>query len=162
MTWNICFSSAVVLEQWKRKLSCFWYSSFCNGFCTVKNNAIFSLVILWGLLCSAGFSHVSPQKLGKNLLLWMRSSVTLAQHCIPSLSPPFLLAGGFDFLREYQSSPVPDSGLSSSSTSSSISLGGSSGNLPQITQEVEDMDTAAETDEKANKLIEFLTTRYWR
>uniref|UniRef100_A0A8C8VNV8 FRY microtubule binding protein n=1 Tax=Pelusios castaneus TaxID=367368 RepID=A0A8C8VNV8_9SAUR len=59
----------------------------------------------------------------------------------------------------YQSSPVPDSGLSSSSTSSSISLGGSSGNLPQITQEIEDMDTAAETDEKANKLIEFLTTR---
>ncbi|XP_029767819.1 protein furry homolog [Terrapene carolina triunguis] len=70
-----------------------------------------------------------------------------------------LFLGGFDFLREYQSSPVPDSGLSSSSTSSSISLGGSSGNLPQITQEVEDMDTAPETDEKANKLIEFLTTR---
>ncbi|KAI1241934.1 hypothetical protein IHE44_0005442 [Lamprotornis superbus] len=68
---------------------------------------------------------------------------------------------GFDFLREYQSSPVPDSGLSSSSTSSSISLGGSSGNLPQITQEVEDMDTAAESDEKANKLIEFLTTRHY-
>uniref|UniRef100_A0A674IXH6 FRY microtubule binding protein n=1 Tax=Terrapene triunguis TaxID=2587831 RepID=A0A674IXH6_9SAUR len=79
--------------------------------------------------------------------------------CIPSLSSPLLLPGGFDFLREYQSSPVPDSGLSSSSTSSSISLGGSSGNLPQITQEVEDMDTAPETDEKANKLIEFLTTR---
>lgn len=86
-------------------------------------------------------------------------SAKLAQQCIPSLSPPFWLAGGFDFLREYQSSPVPDSGLSSSSTSSSISLGGSSGNLPQITQEVEDMDTAAESDEKANKLIEFLTTR---
>uniref|UniRef100_A0A8C3EKS1 FRY microtubule binding protein n=1 Tax=Corvus moneduloides TaxID=1196302 RepID=A0A8C3EKS1_CORMO len=86
-------------------------------------------------------------------------TLTLAQQCIPSLSPPFWLAGGFDFLREYQSSPVPDSGLSSSSTSSSISLGGSSGNLPQITQEVEDMDTAAESDEKANKLIEFLTTR---
>ena len=67
--------------------------------------------------------------------------------------------GGFDFLREDQSSPVPDSGLSSSSTSSSISLGGSSGNLPQMTQEVEDVDTAAEADEKANKLIEFLTTR---
>lgn len=48
MTWNICFSSAVVLEQWKRKLPCFWYSSFCNGFCTVKNNAIFTLIILWG------------------------------------------------------------------------------------------------------------------
>uniref|UniRef100_A0A8B9J1B3 FRY microtubule binding protein n=1 Tax=Amazona collaria TaxID=241587 RepID=A0A8B9J1B3_9PSIT len=77
----------------------------------------------------------------------------------PAYLPEYLYTGGFDFLREYQSSPVPDSGLSSSSTSSSISLGGSSGNLPQITQEVEDMDTAAETDEKANKLIEFLTTR---
>lgn len=54
---------------------------------------------------------------------------------------------------------MPDSGLSSSSTSSSISLGGSSGNLPQMAQEMEDADTAAETDEKANKLIEFLTTR---
>uniref|UniRef100_A0A8C3XE31 FRY microtubule binding protein n=1 Tax=Cyanoderma ruficeps TaxID=181631 RepID=A0A8C3XE31_9PASS len=77
----------------------------------------------------------------------------------PAYLPEYLYTGGFDFLREYQSSPVPDSGLSSSSTSSSISLGGSSGNLPQITQEVEDMDTAAESDEKANKLIEFLTTR---
>uniref|UniRef100_A0A8U8AWA6 FRY microtubule binding protein n=1 Tax=Geospiza parvula TaxID=87175 RepID=A0A8U8AWA6_GEOPR len=77
----------------------------------------------------------------------------------PAYLPEYLYTGGFDFLREYQSSPVPDSGLSSSSTSSSISLGGSSGNLPQITQEVEDVDTAAESDEKANKLIEFLTTR---
>ncbi|RLW08442.1 hypothetical protein DV515_00003164 [Chloebia gouldiae] len=77
----------------------------------------------------------------------------------PAYLPEYLYTGGFDFLREHQSSPVPDSGLSSSSTSSSISLGGSSGNLPQITQEVEDVDTAAESDEKANKLIEFLTTR---
>uniref|UniRef100_A0A8C8XV26 FRY microtubule binding protein n=1 Tax=Panthera leo TaxID=9689 RepID=A0A8C8XV26_PANLE len=77
----------------------------------------------------------------------------------PAYQPEYLYTGGFDFLREDQSSPVPDSGLSSSSTSSSISLGGSSGNLPQMTQEVEDVDTAAEADEKANKLIEFLTTR---
>ncbi|KAB1267757.1 Protein furry-like protein [Camelus dromedarius] len=77
----------------------------------------------------------------------------------PAYQPEYLYTGGFDFLREDQSSPVPDSGLSSSSTSSSISLGGSSGNLPQMTQEVEDVDAAAETDEKANKLIEFLTTR---
>lgn len=54
---------------------------------------------------------------------------------------------------------MPDSGLSSNSTSSSISLGGSSGNLPQATQDVDDVDAAAEADEKANKLIEFLTTR---
>nr|XP_033804350.1 protein furry homolog isoform X3 [Geotrypetes seraphini] len=77
----------------------------------------------------------------------------------PAYPPEYLYTGGLDFLREYQSSPVPDSGLSSSSTSSSISLGGSSGNLPQITQEIEDMETTAEMDEKANKLIEFLSTR---
>ncbi|XP_023596130.1 protein furry homolog [Trichechus manatus latirostris] len=77
----------------------------------------------------------------------------------PGYQPEYLYTGGFDFLREDQSSPLPDSGLSSSSTSSSISLGGSSGNLPQMTQEAEDVDAAAETDEKANKLIEFLTTR---
>ncbi|XP_075418885.1 protein furry homolog isoform X3 [Tenrec ecaudatus] len=77
----------------------------------------------------------------------------------PAYQPEYLYTGGFDFLREDQASPVPDSGLSSSSTSSSISLGGSSGNLPQMTQEVDDVDTAAEADEKAGKLIEFLTTR---
>uniref|UniRef100_A0A674A692 FRY microtubule binding protein n=1 Tax=Salmo trutta TaxID=8032 RepID=A0A674A692_SALTR len=37
----------------------------------------------------------------------------------------FTTTGGMDFLREGQASPVPDSGLSSSSTSSSLSLGGS-------------------------------------
>jgi len=87
---------------------------------------------------------------------------TSRPHSLPALHiPPGLRLppGGFDFLREDQSSPVPDSGLSSSSTSSSISLGGSSGNLPQMTQEVEDADAAADSDEKANKLIEFLTTR---
>uniref|UniRef100_A0A8D3DPL1 FRY microtubule binding protein n=1 Tax=Scophthalmus maximus TaxID=52904 RepID=A0A8D3DPL1_SCOMX len=54
---------------------------------------------------------------------------SLQLHCLPS---------GFDFLRECQTSPVPDSGLSSSSTSSSLSLGGSSNNLPEFSQEVED------------------------
>uniref|UniRef100_A0A8B9VE70 FRY microtubule binding protein n=1 Tax=Anas zonorhyncha TaxID=75864 RepID=A0A8B9VE70_9AVES len=115
------------------------------------------LHLLIALSCNSNYQAIA------SVLLQTREmnetkTLTVQPH-IPSLSPPFLLAGGFDFLREYQSSPVPDSGLSSSSTSSSISLGGSSGNLPQITQEVEDMDTAAETDEKANKLIEFLTTR---
>uniref|UniRef100_A0A8B9IBH3 FRY microtubule binding protein n=1 Tax=Anser brachyrhynchus TaxID=132585 RepID=A0A8B9IBH3_9AVES len=115
------------------------------------------LHLLIALSCNSNYQAIA------SVLLQTREmnetkTLTVQPH-IPSLSPPFLLAGGFDFLREYQSSPVPDSGLSSSSTSSSISLGGSSGNLPQITQEVEDMDTTAETDEKANKLIEFLTTR---
>uniref|UniRef100_A0A667XMF3 FRY microtubule binding protein n=1 Tax=Myripristis murdjan TaxID=586833 RepID=A0A667XMF3_9TELE len=72
-----------------------------------------------------------------------------------------------DFLREWQASPVVDSGLSSTSNSSSASLGGGSstagsvGNLPLVTpDDLEDLDdTPNETDEKTNKLIEFLATR---
>uniref|UniRef100_A0A7N5ZYN3 Furry homolog b (Drosophila) n=1 Tax=Anabas testudineus TaxID=64144 RepID=A0A7N5ZYN3_ANATE len=71
-----------------------------------------------------------------------------------------------DFLREWQASPVADSGLSSTSNSSSASLGGGStagsvGNLPLVTpDDLEDLeDTPNETDEKTNKLIEFLSTR---
>uniref|UniRef100_A0A4W5PN63 FRY microtubule binding protein n=1 Tax=Hucho hucho TaxID=62062 RepID=A0A4W5PN63_9TELE len=72
----------------------------------------------------------------------------------------FTTTGGMDFLREGQASPVPDSGLSSSSTSSSLSLGGSTSNLPHISsQEAEELKSPSETDEKTNKLIEFLTTR---
>lgn len=62
---------------------------------------------------------------------------------------------------------MADSGLSSTSNSSSASLGGGStagsvGNLPLVTpDDLEDLeDTANETDEKTNKLIEFLSTRY--
>lgn len=76
-------------------------------------------------------------------------------------TPLFLCSGGtFDFLRECQASPVPDSGLSSSSTSSSLSLGGSINNLPEITHEVDELVSPNKIDEKTNKLIEFLTTRY--
>ncbi|KAI3373188.1 hypothetical protein L3Q82_006495 [Scortum barcoo] len=71
-----------------------------------------------------------------------------------------------DFLREWQTSPVVDSGLSSTSNSSSASLGGGStagsvGNLPLVTpDDLEDLEDAPnETDEKTNKLIEFLSTR---
>lgn len=70
--------------------------------------------------------------------------------------------GCFEFLRECQASPVPDSGLSSSSTSSSLSLGGSINNLPEMTHDVEDRVISSKMDEKTNKLVEFLTTRYWR
>ncbi|KAM9333736.1 protein furry homolog isoform 1-T1 [Pholidichthys leucotaenia] len=73
-----------------------------------------------------------------------------------------------DFLREWQASPVADSGLSSTSNSSSASLGGGSsggsvGNLPLVTpDDLEDLeDTPSETDEKTNKLIEFLSTSAW-
>lgn len=76
-----------------------------------------------------------------------------------SSSSPLPVTGGFDFLRE-SPSPVADSGLSSSSTSSSVSLGGSVGNLPQISAELEELDdSSSESDEKTSKLIEFLTTR---
>ncbi|XP_039986284.1 protein furry homolog isoform X4 [Xiphias gladius] len=77
----------------------------------------------------------------------------------PSLQPEYLPSGGFDFLRECQASPVPDSGLSSSSTSSSLSLGGSSNNLPEISQEMEELVASSKMDERTNKLIEFLSTR---
>lgn len=76
-------------------------------------------------------------------------------------TPVFLSSGrAFDFLRECQASPVLDSGLSSSSTSSSLSLGGSINNLPEITHEVDELVSPNKIDEKTNKLIAFLTTRY--
>uniref|UniRef100_A0A7M4EYN2 FRY microtubule binding protein n=1 Tax=Crocodylus porosus TaxID=8502 RepID=A0A7M4EYN2_CROPO len=112
------------------------------------------LHLLIALSCNSNY-----QAIASVLLQTREMNETKTLTVQPAYLPEYLYTGGFDFLREYQSSPVPDSGLSSSSTSSSISLGGSSGNLPQITQEIEDMDTAVETDEKANKLIEFLTTR---
>ncbi|XP_073439281.1 protein furry homolog isoform X3 [Dendrobates tinctorius] len=112
------------------------------------------LHLLIALSCNSNFSSIA------SVLLHAREineakTLTVQSSC----HSEYPYTGGFDFLREYQSSPVPDSGLSSSSTSSSISLGGSSGNIPQISQEIEDVDTSVELDEKANKLIEFLTTR---
>lgn len=112
------------------------------------------LHLLIALSCSGSFHAVAAV-----LLQTQGAGEAKALTVRPACQPEYLYTGGFDFLREEQSSPVPDSGLSSSSTSSSISLGGSSGNLPQATQDVDDVDAAAEADEKANKLIEFLTTR---
>ncbi|XP_012988600.2 protein furry homolog isoform X3 [Esox lucius] len=80
----------------------------------------------------------------------------------PSYQPEYFTTtgSGVDFLREGQVSPVPDSGLSSSSTSSILSLGGSTSNLPHISsQEVEELESPTVTNERTNKLIEFLTTR---
>ncbi|XP_058886454.1 protein furry homolog isoform X3 [Acipenser ruthenus] len=112
------------------------------------------LHLLIALCCNNNF-----QVIASVLLLTREMSESKTLTVKSSYQPEYLYTGGFDFLREYQTSPVPDSGLSSSSTSSNISLGGSSGNLPQISQEMEDMETSTESDEKANKLIEFLTTR---
>uniref|UniRef100_A0A3B3B987 Furry homolog a (Drosophila) n=1 Tax=Oryzias melastigma TaxID=30732 RepID=A0A3B3B987_ORYME len=99
------------------------------------------------------------QAIASVLLQTREINVTKTLTCKPSLQPEFSSSGGFDFLRECQASPVPDSGLSSSSTSSSLSLGGSSNNLPEIMQEMEEMMGPGKTNEKASKLIEFLTTR---
>lgn len=112
------------------------------------------LHLLIALSCNSNFHAIASVLLQTRE---MGEAKTLTMQ--PAYQPEYLYTGGFDFLREDQSSPVPDSGLNSSSTSSSISLGGSSGNLPQMTQEVEDVEAATETDEKASKLIEFLTTR---
>ncbi|XP_048454072.1 protein furry homolog [Rhincodon typus] len=112
------------------------------------------LHLLIALSCNDNFQAVATV-----LLLNREVSESKTLTVKPAYPPEYLYSGGFDFLREYQSSPVPDSGLSSSSTSSSISLGGSSGNLPQLSQEMEEIEAAAEVDEKAHKLIEFLATR---
>ncbi|XP_053095517.1 protein furry homolog isoform X2 [Pangasianodon hypophthalmus] len=78
----------------------------------------------------------------------------------PNYQTEFFYTGGVDFLRDAQASPVPDSGLSSSSTSSSLSLGSSSSNLPHFsTEESETLESSTDTDEKSSKLVEFLSTR---
>ncbi|XP_059820095.1 protein furry homolog isoform X1 [Hypanus sabinus] len=112
------------------------------------------LHLLLALACNDNFQAVATV-----LLLNREISESKTLTVKPAYTPEYLYLGGYNFLREYQSSPIPDSGLSSSSTSSSISLGGSSGNLPQISQEMEEIGTTPEVDEKAHKLIEFLATR---
>uniref|UniRef100_A0A672MYZ1 FRY microtubule binding protein n=1 Tax=Sinocyclocheilus grahami TaxID=75366 RepID=A0A672MYZ1_SINGR len=113
------------------------------------------LHLLIALSCNNNFQVIASvllltREIGDNKTLTVKSSC----------QPEHLYPGGFDFLREWQASPVADSGLSSSSTSSSVSLGGSIGNLPQITADLEELDeSSTESEEKTNKLIEFLTTR---
>ncbi|XP_051813664.1 protein furry homolog isoform X3 [Acanthochromis polyacanthus] len=112
------------------------------------------LHLLITLSCNNNF-----QAIASVLLQTREINCTKTLTCKPSLQPDCLPSGGFDFLRECQASPVPDSGLSSSSTSSSLSLGGSSNNLPEFSQDMEELVTSSKMDEKTNKLIEFLTTR---
>ncbi|XP_051541423.1 protein furry homolog isoform X3 [Myxocyprinus asiaticus] len=113
--------------------------------------------LLIALSCNNNFQVIASvllltREIGDNKTLTVKSSY----------QPENPYTGGFDFLREWQASPVADSGLSSSSTSSSVSLGGSIGNLPQITADLEELDeSSTESDEKTNKLIEFLTTSAW-
>ncbi|KAG8453652.1 hypothetical protein GDO86_000331 [Hymenochirus boettgeri] len=65
-----------------------------------------------------------------------------------------------DFIPEYQPSPMTDSGLSSSSTSSSISLGNTSTAVPHMhTTLLTEVDLSVEQDEKVKSLMEFITSR---
>ncbi|NWJ00813.1 FRYL protein, partial [Crypturellus undulatus] len=69
-------------------------------------------------------------------------------------------AGVNDFIPDYQPSPMTDSGLSSSSTSSSISLGNTSAAISQLhTTILSEVDISVEQDEKVKTLIEFITSR---
>uniref|UniRef100_A0A7N6ACI3 Furry homolog a (Drosophila) n=1 Tax=Anabas testudineus TaxID=64144 RepID=A0A7N6ACI3_ANATE len=112
------------------------------------------LHLLIKLSCNSNFQAIASVLLQTHE---MNSAKTLT--CKPTIQPEYLPSGGFDFLRECQSSPVPDSGMSSSSTSSSLSLGGSSSNLPEISQHVEEPVASNKSDGKTNKLVEFITTR---
>uniref|UniRef100_A0AAY4EI86 Furry homolog b (Drosophila) n=1 Tax=Denticeps clupeoides TaxID=299321 RepID=A0AAY4EI86_9TELE len=110
------------------------------------------LHLLIALSCNNNFQVIASvllltREIGDNKTLTIKSSY----------QPEYLYTGT---KTSQQASPVADSGLSSSSTSSSVSLGGSMGNLPQISTELEELDeSSGEGDEKTSKLIEFLTTR---
>ncbi|XP_028274555.1 protein furry homolog isoform X3 [Parambassis ranga] len=112
------------------------------------------LHLLITLSCNNNF-----QTIASVLLQTREINGTKTLTCKPNLQSEYSPSGATDFLRECQASPVPDSGLSSSSTSSSLSLGGSSNNLPEISQEMDELVASNKMDEKTNKLIEFLTTR---
>ncbi|XP_028941162.1 protein furry homolog-like, partial [Antrostomus carolinensis] len=69
-------------------------------------------------------------------------------------------AGVHDFIPDYQPSPMTDSGLSSSSTSSSISLGNTSAAISHLHATIlNEVDISVEQDEKVKTLIEFITSR---
>uniref|UniRef100_A0A8C3EWH1 FRY like transcription coactivator n=1 Tax=Corvus moneduloides TaxID=1196302 RepID=A0A8C3EWH1_CORMO len=72
----------------------------------------------------------------------------------------YTFTGVHDFIPDYQPSPMTDSGLSSSSTSSSISLGNTSAAISQLhTTILNEVDISVEQDEKVKTLIEFITSR---
>ncbi|XP_036421109.1 protein furry homolog isoform X3 [Colossoma macropomum] len=113
------------------------------------------LHLLLSLSCSRSFPLLA------SVLLQSHDATSTKSLTIrPSYQPDFFYTGGVDFLRDGQASPVPDSGLSSSSTSSSLSLGGSNSNLPHLSHEESDpLESSTEAEEKSSKLVEFLTTR---
>ncbi|MEQ2263521.1 hypothetical protein XENORESO_008891, partial [Xenotaenia resolanae] len=75
-------------------------------------------------------------------------------------TPEFNLTGMQEILPDFQPSPMTDSGLSTSSTSSSISLGAGSSTLSHLSPTLLiEADINAEQDNKAKGLIEFITSR---
>lgn len=63
-------------------------------------------------------------------------------------------------LSDCQPSPMTDSGLSSCSTSSSMSLGAGGAALPHLSPTLlSEVDAPPEQDEKVRCLIEFITSR---
>ncbi|XP_024896017.1 protein furry homolog-like isoform X5 [Pteropus alecto] len=72
----------------------------------------------------------------------------------------YTFTGVSDFIPDYQPSPMTDSGLSSSSTSSSISLGNNSAAVSHLhTTVLNEVDISVEQDGKVKTLMEFITSR---
>ncbi|KAK1345945.1 hypothetical protein QTO34_008410 [Cnephaeus nilssonii] len=72
----------------------------------------------------------------------------------------YTFTGVSDFIPDYQPSPMTDSGLSSSSTSSSISLGNNSSAISHLhTTVLNEVDISVEQDGKVKTLMEFITSR---
>uniref|UniRef100_A0A674JXZ2 FRY like transcription coactivator n=1 Tax=Terrapene triunguis TaxID=2587831 RepID=A0A674JXZ2_9SAUR len=72
----------------------------------------------------------------------------------------YTFTGVNDFIPDYQPSPMTDSGLSSSSTSSSISLGNTNAAISHLhTTILNEVDISVEQDEKVKTLMEFITSR---
>nr|XP_012384972.2 protein furry homolog-like isoform X3 [Dasypus novemcinctus] len=72
----------------------------------------------------------------------------------------YTFTGVTDFIPDYQPSPMTDSGLSSSSTSSSISLGNNSAAISHLhTTLLNEVDISVEQDGKVKTLMEFITSR---
>ncbi|KAM6920925.1 protein furry homolog-like isoform 4-T4 [Xenentodon cancila] len=75
-------------------------------------------------------------------------------------APELNLTGVQEPLPDFQPSPMTDSGLSSSSTSSSISIGVGGTALSHLSSTLlSEEDVTAEQDEKTKALIEFITSR---
>uniref|UniRef100_I3J4N3 Furry homolog, like n=1 Tax=Oreochromis niloticus TaxID=8128 RepID=I3J4N3_ORENI len=79
---------------------------------------------------------------------------------VKPVAQEFNLTGIQELLPDCQPSPMTDSGLSSSSTSSSISLGAGVSAVSHLSPTLlSEVDVTVEHDEKAKALIEFITSR---